>query len=272
VTRWCRFATADGAVSFGVVEDDKVRVAGSPFVTDGRPSGAVYALDDVWLLPPVVPNTFFCVGLNYRRHIEHALSMGHAGTAWPIRPEVGYRANNALTGHGSDIVAPADLTGRFEAEGELVAVIGATLRNCSRDEAAEGIFGWTIGNDVSAREWQHGDRTFWRSKNADTFKPMGPWIETDVDALAATTTITVNDVEVSRFATGDMVFDPYDYITEIARYCTLSPGDVLWMGADGAAAIAAGDTVAVSISGIGTLRNRVVNVAASRTTTPEEDE
>jgi 2-keto-4-pentenoate hydratase/2-oxohepta-3-ene-1,7-dioic acid hydratase in catechol pathway len=268
MTRWCRFATPEGA-SFGVVEGDEVRAAANPF-GGGEPAGQVHALGDVRLLPPVVPGTFFCVGLNYRRHIEHALSMGYSGISWPERPEVGYRANNALAGHEDDIVVPADLTGRFEAEGELVAVIGRRLRDCSRDEAAEGVFGWTIGNDVSAREWQHSDRTFWRSKNADTFKPMGPWIETDVDALSSTTTITVNGAEVSRFPTGDMVFDPYDYITEIARYCTLSPGDVLWMGADGAAGIAPGDSVEIAISGIGTLRNHVVRAAAHPTLEEEK--
>jgi 2-keto-4-pentenoate hydratase/2-oxohepta-3-ene-1,7-dioic acid hydratase in catechol pathway len=266
VTRWCRFATPRGELSFGVVEDGQVREADDPFLGSGRVRGASYPLTEVRLLPPVVPSTFFCVGLNYRRHIEHAVSMGYANISWPERPEVGYRANNALVGHEDDIVMPADVTGRFEAEGELVAVIGTRLRNCTPEEARAGVFGWTIGNDVSAREWQHSDRTFWRSKNADTFKPMGPWIVTDVDALAATTTIRVNDVEVSRFPTGDMVFDPYRFITEISRYCTLSPGDVLWMGADGAAAIGDGDSVEIAISGIGTLRNRVVRAAPSRGT------
>jgi 2-keto-4-pentenoate hydratase/2-oxohepta-3-ene-1,7-dioic acid hydratase in catechol pathway len=217
MTTWCRFATPDGA-AFGVVEGDRIRAAADPFAGGAATSGAVHALADVRLLPPVVPSTFFCVGLNYRRHIAHAMSMGVGGTSWPTRPEVGYRANNALVGHEADIVMPPDVTGRFEAEGELVAVIGRTLRNCSRDEAAEGVFGWTIGNDVSAREWQRSDRTFYRSKNSDTFKPMGPWIETDVDPLGSTTTVRVNDGEVSRFPTGDMVFDPYDFITEIARY------------------------------------------------------
>jgi 2-keto-4-pentenoate hydratase/2-oxohepta-3-ene-1,7-dioic acid hydratase in catechol pathway len=139
------------------------------------------ALDALALLPPVIPPVFYAVGLNYRSHVEHAREHGYTAAAIPERPEVGYRANNALVGHGDAIVKPAEVRGRFEAEGEVVAVIGKRLRRATRSEAQAAVFGWTIGNDVSAREWQHADRSFWRSKNSDTFKPMGPWIETDVD-------------------------------------------------------------------------------------------
>lgn len=248
--KWCRYATG-GTVAQGVVEDDVVREAdGGPF-GGHRLTGASAKLDDVTLLPPVIPGTFFCVGMNYADHIRDF------GAEFPERPQVGYRANNALTGHGAAIVAPADCTGRFEAEGELVAVIGTPLRHCTRDEARAGVWGWTIGNDVSAREWQHADRGFWRAKNSDTFKPMGPWIDTGADPLSATTTVSVNGEERHSFPTGSMVFDPYDYIVEMARYITLSPGDVLWMGADGGVGMAPGDVVEVTISGLGTLRNAV---------------
>ncbi|MGY5106895.1 fumarylacetoacetate hydrolase family protein, partial [Streptomyces sp. 900105245] len=116
---------------------------------------------------------------------------------------------------------------------------------------------WTIGNDVSARTWQHEDRTFWRAKNSDTFKPMGPWIETGVDALAQTTTLWVNGAVRARFRTGDMVFDPYDYIVAMSRRLTLHPGDVLWMGAESTCRLEPGDTVDIEISGIGVLTNPV---------------
>jgi 2-keto-4-pentenoate hydratase/2-oxohepta-3-ene-1,7-dioic acid hydratase in catechol pathway len=184
--------------------------------------------------------------------VEH-----HGGRA-PERPEVGYRANNALTGHRKPIVKPAGVSGRFEAEGELVAVIGRTLRHADHAEARESIFGWTIGNDVSAREWQHLDRTFWRSKNSDTFKPMGPWIETGVDPLAQTTTVRVDGGVRARFATGAMIFDPYDYLVETSRHLTLHPGDVLWMGADSTVQMEPGSVVEIEISGIGTLSNPVL--------------
>ncbi|WP_171109163.1 MULTISPECIES: fumarylacetoacetate hydrolase family protein [unclassified Streptomyces] len=248
--KYTRVSCRGRAMWARVGEGDIELLSGSPI--DGSPDViATVARAGVGWLPPVVPPVFYAVGYNYPRHIEHA------GAATPHRPEVGYRANNALTGHGSPIVKPAEVEGRFEAEPELVAVIGRTLRHATHEEARESVFGWTIGNDVSARTWQHQDRTFWRSKNSDTFKPMGPWIETDVDALAQTTTLRVNGEVQVEFPTGDMVFDPFDYIVEITRHITMHPGDVLWMGAESTCQLQPGDTVEVEISGIGVLSNPV---------------
>ncbi|MFB8775704.1 fumarylacetoacetate hydrolase family protein [Streptomyces broussonetiae] len=249
--RYARLSVGGRGVWGRVGETDVELLSESP--VDGRPDviGTVPRATADWL-PPVVPPVFYAVGMNYPRHIAHA------GVPVPDRPEVGYRANNALTGHGSPIVKPQEVEGRFEAEPELVAVIGRTLKHATRDEARDSVFGWTIGNDVSARTWQHQDRTFWRSKNSDTFKPMGPWIETDVDALAATTTLRVNGETKASFATGDMVFDPFDFIVEMTRHLTLHPGDVLWMGAETTCRIEPGDTVDIEISGIGVLSNPVL--------------
>ncbi|WP_432174767.1 fumarylacetoacetate hydrolase family protein [Streptomyces sp. Tue6028] len=257
--RYTRVSVGGRAVWGRVGEEDVELLAESPLEAARRPSypeagptviGTVPLTTATWL-PVVVPPVFYAVGMNYRRHIAHARAVQ------PTRPEVGYRANNALTGHRAAIVRPAGVRGRFEAEPELVAVIGRTLRHATREEARSAVFGWTIGNDVSARAWQHEDRTFWRSKNSDTFKPMGPWIETDVDALAQTTTLRVNGEVRAAFPTGDMVFDPFDYIVEITRHITMHPGDVLWMGAEATCQIEPGDTVDIEISGIGVLSNTV---------------
>lgn len=257
--RYTRVSVGGRAVWGRVGEEDIELLSDSPIDatrrqphTERGPTviGTVPRATAHWL-PVVVPPVFYAVGMNYPRHIEHA------GAEVPSRPEVGYRANNALTGHGSPIVKPADVEGRFEAEPELVAVIGRTVRHATYEQARDAVFGWTVGNDVSARSWQHQDRTFWRSKNSDTFKPMGPWIETDVDALAQTTTLRVNGEERASFPTGDMVFDPFDYIVEITKHITMHPGDVLWMGAESTCQLEAGDTVEVEISGIGVLANPV---------------
>jgi 2-keto-4-pentenoate hydratase/2-oxohepta-3-ene-1,7-dioic acid hydratase in catechol pathway len=254
--KWCRFIHG-GAARLGAVEGDRVRTAEGNLFDGPSVSGESYALADVQLLPPTLPFTFFAVGFNYRAHVLHSQSKGSAVARMPERPEVGYRANNALIGHGEAIVIPADCPGDVEAEGELVAVIGRKARRCSRAEAEAAIFGWTIGNDVSAREWQRSDRTFWRAKNTDTFKPMGPWIQTEFDPGRASTRVRVNGRQACEFATGDMIFDAVDYVVEISRYITLHPGDVLWMGAESTVKIAPGDRVEVEISGIGTLGNTV---------------
>ena len=246
----------DGEPRWVEVGDEAVHVLrdspleGDPVIERSLP------LKSAAFLPPVVPFVFYAVGLNYRSHIEHQRAAGR-DVAVPERPEVGYRANNALIGHGETILVPPGVTGRFEAEGEVVAVIGRRVRNASRAEAQESVFGWTIGNDVSAREWQRADRSFWRSKNSDTFKPMGPWIETDVDPMAQTTYVRVDGETRAEFATGGMVFDPWDFIVEASRYITFHPGDVLWMGADSNCQIGPGDVVDIEVTGIGVLSNPV---------------
>jgi 2-keto-4-pentenoate hydratase/2-oxohepta-3-ene-1,7-dioic acid hydratase in catechol pathway len=252
---WCRFEDLDGRPSHGIVEGDVVAaVAHGPFDRPEKP-GRRLPVAGLRLLPPVIPGTFFAAGLNYKGHAERAAYGGHEV---PTRPEIGYRANSALTGHRSPIVRPADCSEALVAEGELVAVIGSTVRHCTYAEAKAAVFGWTIGNDVSVRGWQRSDRTFWRCKNSDTFKPMGPWIVTDADPLASTTTITVDGEVQASFPTGAMLFDPYAYISAMSRYITLSPGDVVWMGADETATVLPGSTVEITIGGVGTLSNPVI--------------
>jgi 2-keto-4-pentenoate hydratase/2-oxohepta-3-ene-1,7-dioic acid hydratase in catechol pathway len=254
--RWCRVQLAGGP-SYGIVTGDAVEVVdGDPFGEYRRTSERL-PLDSVRLLPPVVPPTFYAVGSNYARHINEFAARRGTTAILPQRPEVGYRAQSALIGHGDPVVKPDGYPGKFEAEGELVAVLGRTVRRCSRDEAADAVLGWTIGNDVSARAWQESDRTLWRAKNSDTFKPMGPWIETDAEPLSGTTTVLLNGKPAAEFGTGEMIFDPFDYIAEISRYITLQPGDVLWMGADKTVEMVPGNTLGIEITGIGVLSNPI---------------
>jgi 2-keto-4-pentenoate hydratase/2-oxohepta-3-ene-1,7-dioic acid hydratase in catechol pathway len=147
---------------------------------------------------PVIPSTFFCVGVNYKDHVERMAARRGTKPSYPPRPDIGYRANNALIAHEENIVKPRDAGEQFQYEGELVAVFGKRCRNVSKEQALDYVFGWTIGNDVSERTWQANDRTLWRAKNCDTFKPMGPWIVTDADLDAMVTTIrsTAGDRDV----------------------------------------------------------------------------
>src|SRR5580692_5458607 len=170
--RWLRYE-ANGQESYGIIEGDEV-VA-------------------------VIPKTFYAAGLNYAEHVtEMAKKRGEAPNI-PPNADIGYRANNALIAHNENIVIPHDAGELVQYEGELVAVIGTKAKHLSESEALSCVLGWTIGNDMSERTWQRGDRTLWRAKNTDTFKPMGPWIETDFDLDAATTIVRVNDEVTDKF-------------------------------------------------------------------------
>jgi 2-keto-4-pentenoate hydratase/2-oxohepta-3-ene-1,7-dioic acid hydratase in catechol pathway len=199
------------------------------------------------------------VGLNYRDHIIAAAKRRGVEPKFPDKPDVNYRAPSALCGHEDVIIKPKDASDVFQYEGELAVVIGKRGKKISRERALDYVFGYTIGNDVSERNWQRGDRTGWRAKNADTFNPLGPWIVTDLDYRNMTTVIRLNGEEVDRFATGNMIHDVESYISEISKYCTLQPGDLIWMGTDGNPRnMKPGDLCEIEITGIGTLRNRVV--------------
>ena len=159
---------------------------------------------------------------------------------------------------GHDIIVPADATEQLQYEGELVAVIGKTCRNVSEEEALDYVLGYTIGNDVSERTWQRGDRTMWRAKNTDTFKPMGPWIVTDLNPDDLHVTIRVNGGVVGEYDVATALFGVRTYISEMSKYLTLVPGDILWMGTEGATEnMVDGDVCEIEISDIGTLTNKV---------------
>jgi 2-keto-4-pentenoate hydratase/2-oxohepta-3-ene-1,7-dioic acid hydratase in catechol pathway len=233
----------------------KVVVRENSLVT---PAGKRLSIRKARLLPPVIPGNFYAAGLNYRAHIEWANSRG-ASHKVPEQADIGYRSNNALVGSGADIVIPRDSKGPVEYEGELVAVIGKKTRNISEERALDCVAGYTLGNDVSERGWQRSDRTLWRAKSSDTFKPMGPWIADGIDPMAQVIEVRVNGKTVSRYETKGMIFSVAHYIARMSRYVTLHPGDVIWMGCDGATlpALAPGDLVEVVNDAIGVLANRV---------------
>jgi len=256
--RWARIEL-NGAPSYAVIEGDTViPVNGSPFEAWDRTSQRL-KLAEVKLLVPVVPQTFYAAGLNYEEHIREVAAKIGQEPNLPKQADIGYRANNALIAEGEKIVIPADATEQVQYEGELVVVIGRTCKNLTRENALSAVLGYTIGNDVSERTWQKTDRTLWRAKNTDTFKPMGPWIETDVKLEDLITKIRLNGKELIAFPTNHMIFGVVDFLVNMTTCLTLHPGDVVWMGTEGATAnMKHGDTVEVEITGIGTLTNPVV--------------
>jgi len=210
--------------------------------------------------PPVIPGNFYAAGLNYRAHIEWA-NQAH-GTTYkvPERADIGYRSNNALIGSGEDIVIPKDSSGQVDFEGELVAVIGKVTRNVAETDALSYVKGYTLGNDISERSWQRSDRTLWRAKNSDTFKPMGPKIVPGIDPMNQVIEVLVNGRTVSSYNTSGMIFSVAHFIARMSRYLTLHPNDVIWFGCDGPTepALKPGDRVEVVNEAIGVLANRVV--------------
>jgi 2-keto-4-pentenoate hydratase/2-oxohepta-3-ene-1,7-dioic acid hydratase in catechol pathway len=255
--RWIRYSH-QGRTGYGILEGDRIaEVSGDPFTGYERGSRKL-DLAAVKIAVPVVPPTFYCVGLNYAAHIREVAAKHGIKANLPEQPDVGYRAVNALIAHGEAVVIPPDAT-KVQYEGELAVIIGQKARNLSEAEALSCVLGYTIGNDVSERVWQKSDRTLWRAKNSDTFKPMGPWIETDVNLDALETIVRLNGTESLRFATNDMIFGVARYISAMSRYLTLFPGDMIWMGTDGSSPdLKAGDVVEVEITGLGTLRNPFV--------------
>jgi 2-keto-4-pentenoate hydratase/2-oxohepta-3-ene-1,7-dioic acid hydratase in catechol pathway len=256
--RWCRFQAGDRS-AYGIIEGDSVaEVTGSPFETHARTSTKM-PLSRVKLLVPVIPPTFYAAGVNYREHVTEMAQRRGEKPKFPPQADVGYRASNALVATDEPIVIPKDATEEVQYEGELVVVIGKRCKRVSEADALDCVFGYTIGNDVSERVWQRNDRTLWRGKNTDTFKPMGPWIVTGLDPDVLRVTIRVNGREMFSYAIKDAIFGVRQFISRMSQYLTLHPGDVLWMGTDGATEnIKDGDVVEIEIPGIGVLRNPVV--------------
>jgi 2-keto-4-pentenoate hydratase/2-oxohepta-3-ene-1,7-dioic acid hydratase in catechol pathway len=255
--RWARF-DQNGSPRYAVIEGDTViPVHGSPFEAWQRTSQKL-KLADVTLLLPVIPPTFYAAGMNYPEHVREVAEKVGQKPNLPTQADIGYRASNALIGTGETIVIPADATDQVQYEGELVVVIGRKCKNLTRENALSAVLGYTIGNDVSERSWQKADRTLWRAKNTDTFKPMGPWIETDVKLEDLVTTIRLNGEQMIAFPTNHMIFGVVDFLVNMTTCLTLYPGDVVWMGTEGATAnMKHGDRIEVEISGIGALSNPV---------------
>ena len=222
-------------------------------------SGARVPVDQ-WVFAAV--RNFYAAGLNYKAHIDWANSRG-ASHRVPAQPDIGYRSAAALIPSGAEIVIPADSPGPVEYEGELVAVIKKETKNVSEKDALDCVLGYTLGNDISERAWQKSDRTLWRAKSADTFKPMGPFIVSGLDPQNQQIDVRINGKTVSSYNTAGMIFGVAHYLATMSRYLTLHPGDVIWFGCDGATvpALQPGDLVEVVNDAIGVLANLVKRAA-----------
>jgi len=210
-------------------------------------------LDQVSIIPLVVPTKIICVGLNYH---AHAIELGKTV---PEEPLLFFKPPSALIGHGQAIVHPRG-SEDVHYEGELAVVIGKPCRKASVDEAAGYIFGFTCANDVTARDLQVKDGLYARAKGFDTFCPLGPWLETDFRVLTDQGIRTLVNGELRQEGrTSDMIASPVELVSFISGIMTLNPGDVVLTGTPpGVGPLQPGDTVRVEIEGVGDLENPVV--------------
>lgn len=257
--KWCRIEL-DAGPCYGLVEADEIALLNrAPFEGVER-TGAHLPVAGAKLLPPVLPPNFYAAGLNYAAHIEWANAHHGMSLKLPRQADIGYRSANALVGSGADIVIPKNSPGPVEFEGELVAVVGRKAKHLTEADALGCIAGYTLGNDLSERAYQKSDRTLWRAKNIDSFKPMGPFVVSGIDPMAQTIAVRVNGNTVSEYNTAGMLFGIVHYLVRMTEFLTLHPGDVIWMGCDGPTvpSLKPGDRVEVVNEAIGVLSNRVV--------------
>lgn len=240
-----RLVRIDKALNeYGIIEGDKVIAFGS----EGFNS---YNLEEVKLLPPCLPTKAICVGLNYRDHIEEM------GDKEPEEPTLFIKPSTAVIGPDDFIVIPK-MSERVDYEGELAVVIGKRAKNVSEKDALDYVLGYTIANDVTARDLQAKDGQWTRAKSFDTFLPIGPWIETDLDPSSLDITTYVNGEVKQKSNTRHLIFNVPKLVSFISHIMTLNPGDVILTGTpSGVGPLKPGDVVTIEIEGIGKLTNSV---------------
>jgi 2-keto-4-pentenoate hydratase/2-oxohepta-3-ene-1,7-dioic acid hydratase in catechol pathway len=263
--RIARF-TAGGDPQFGVVTGDLdehgeidpdavvVGLAGDPLYAGVKLTDEQHALADVRLLAPVLPRSKV-VGIG-RNYAAHAAELGNEV---PSEPLVFLKPNTSVIGPGDPVLYPSQ-SREVHYEGELAVVIGRICRDVPAERAGEVVFGYTVGNDVTARDLQRSDVQFTRAKGFDTFCPLGPWIETELDTADLRVRTLLNGDTKQDGTTRDLVFDVPTLVAHVSSVMTLLPGDVILTGTpDGVGPMEVGDEVDVLISGLGTLTNKVVS-------------
>jgi 2-keto-4-pentenoate hydratase/2-oxohepta-3-ene-1,7-dioic acid hydratase in catechol pathway len=217
----------------------------------GRETGESRAWAASELLCPVQPSKIVCIGRNYA---AHARELGHDV---PSEPLLFLKPPSALLGPGGVVVLPPE-SARVEHEAELVVVIGRRAKNVAHEDALRHVFGYSCACDVTARDLQRKDVQFTRAKSFDTFCPIGPWIETELDPSAASVRCRVSGANRQDGTTAHMIFDVPTLVAYVSRMMTLEPGDVILTGTpEGVGPLVAGDALEVEVSGIGVLELRV---------------
>ncbi|GAA4302589.1 2-keto-4-pentenoate hydratase/2-oxohepta-3-ene-1,7-dioic acid hydratase in catechol pathway [Actinomadura luteofluorescens] len=251
--RIARFSTDDG-MSFGVVEENTVAVIAAHPFGELTFTGQRLPLADVRLLAPILPSKIIAIGKNYADHVRE---MG--GDEPPAEPVLFSKPSTAVIGPEEAIAYPQKLSERVDYEGELAVVIGRMCREVPASRAAEVILGYTCANDVTARDLQAKDGQWTRAKGFDTFCPIGPWIETEIDPADLAISTTVNGEVRQEARTSLLLHDIPTLVQYVSQVMTLLPGDVILTGTPaGVGPLEIGDEVTVTVENIGSLTNRVI--------------
>lgn len=239
-----RFESEQGVFS-GILRDDEI-MPGGP-----TPASESVRLSEIRLLQPCAPSKVVAVGLNYRDHAEE-LNM-----KLPEEPLLFLKPSSSVIGPGDTIIIPRQ-SARVDYEAELAIVIGFEARGVSEKDAGKFILGYTCLNDVTARDLQGRDGQWTRAKGFDTFCPLGPWIETEIDPADLKIDLLLNGNTKQSSRTSNLIFSPFRLVEFISGVMTLYPGDVIATGTtSGIGPMCDGDTVEVRIEAIGSLINSV---------------
>jgi 2-keto-4-pentenoate hydratase/2-oxohepta-3-ene-1,7-dioic acid hydratase in catechol pathway len=252
--RYVRIKTNREQIYYGVLLANRsVLVYDAPPWLNGQETDIVLELDTYQLLAPCAPSKIIAVGKNY---LKHAAEMG---SPVPEEPLLFMKPPTAIVADSQDINYPTQ-SQQVDYEGELALIIGDRLRKANSEQAAKSIWGYTIANDVTARDLQRKDNQWTRAKGFDTFCPLGPWIVRELSVEAKIQTFLNSDHSPRQSAQiSDMVFSPDVLVAYISQIMTLLPGDVILTGTpEGVGSIKSGDVVRIEIEGIGSLSNQVV--------------
>ncbi|MGH7806565.1 MAG: fumarylacetoacetate hydrolase family protein [Thermodesulfobacteriota bacterium] len=250
--KFLRFQSRDGKIGFGVLQENKVLEVEGDIFNEYRITETTFHINELRLLPPCLPSKIVAVGLNYK---DHAAEMKKTP---PEEPMLFMKPGTSVIGHEDKIIYPMHMSSRVDYEGELAVVIGKTASWIKESEAPKYILGYTCINDVTARDLQAKDVQYTRAKGFDSFAPIGPVIETDLDPTDLQISTFLNGERKQHSRTSNLIFSVSRLLSFISHVMTLLPGDIIATGTPaGIGSMKTGDKVEVEIERIGILRNYV---------------
>ncbi|MBM4142428.1 MAG: fumarylacetoacetate hydrolase family protein [Lentisphaerae bacterium] len=254
-----RFKKGTGATRYGMIEGEAIAVAAGDPIRGLKRTDATVPLAGVKLLAPVEPVNVLCIGQNYKAHVEEG------GANLPKAPILFMKTTTAVIGPDEPVLIPKIAPAEVDYEAELALVIGKTARHVPESEALKYVLGYTCAHDVSARDCQRGDGQWCRAKSFETFCPIGPWLETDLNPLNVRVQGRLNGQTMQDASTSLMIFSIPFLISHLSRGMTLLPGTLLLTGTPAGVGFARkppvylkpGDVFEVEVEGIGVLRNPI---------------